>query len=288
MTSEITSETNPKTTLKPKATTKWRCRRCMLELNELDKYEQLKKNLMSRKTFRYMIVGREIAPETGKEHYHLYVEFNMQTVLTLKTLCNCHIDIPKTKEQGQDYCTKDCDIVEEIGEESHQGSKSVKELLKTEDPADLDPRLFKTWMNVKDWDRSMTRKDAYCPDIEVYYVWGECNAGKTKWVYDHLTDEERFDRIKCKGDFWHGVSLNKSIRIAWYDEFRDSHMHPSEFINLIDYYRNNINIKGSSLLNHYDKIFITSVQDPELIYPNMKDEEPRRQWLKRMKIIHLE
>ena len=78
----------------------------MLELNELDKYEQLKKNLMSRKTFRYMIVGREVAPETGKEHYHLYVEFNMQTVLTPKTLCNCHIDIPKTKEQGQDYCTK--------------------------------------------------------------------------------------------------------------------------------------------------------------------------------------
>ena len=161
MSSETTSET------------KLRVRRFMCEINEIDKYEQIKKNIMSRKTFKYLLAGKEIAPNTGKEHIHMYVEFSRQTIITKMMMCNCHVDIvkPQTKEQAKDYCTKDMNVIDEIGQESHQGTKTIKEMMEIEDPCGLDPRWFKTWQAVKMWDQSMTKKERSRPEIEVYYIW---------------------------------------------------------------------------------------------------------------------
>ena len=50
--------------------------------------------------------------------------------------------------------------------------------------------------------------------------------------------------------------------IALYDDFRDSHMKPSEFINFIDYNVHGLNIKNGEIQNNYKYIIITSVQDP--------------------------
>lgn len=289
MSSATTSATiSEKERPKEKKEVKLRARRFMMEINQLEKYEQIKKNLMSRRTFRYLVSGKEVAPETGKEHIHLYVEFKQSTVLTPKTLCNCHADVVKSKDQAIDYCTKDCEIVDEIGKETHQGAKTVGEYIKMKDPTDLDPHLFKTWCQVKQWDQSHTKSEYYCPQKQVYYIWGDSCVGKSHFIYDQLTEDERIDRVSYKNGFWAGVSMNPDVKVAWYDDFRDSHMHPSELISFCDYYRNQLNVKGTTILNHYDKIFITSVQDPHEIYPNMKDEEPKAQWLRRIKITHRE
>lgn len=63
-------------------------------------------------------------------------------------------------------------------------------------------------------------------------------------------------------------------------------MKPSEFINFIDYNKHQLNVKGSYKLNNYEFIIITSVQSPEEIYKNIEGE-PRTQWLRRMKRIHI-
>lgn len=268
---------------------KLRARRIMLTINQPEKYEQIKKNMLSRKCFRYLLAGREIAPgDTAHQHIHMYVEFTASIHITKPLCCDQHVDIPKTKEQAMDYCQKDCEVIDEIGQPSHQGAKTVKDLIETKNPLDLDIRWFRTWKEVKAWDLSFTKEEVYHPDVEIFFVWGECNVGKTKWVYDHIPTGARFDRIKREDGFWSGVSMNPAIKIAWYDEFRDSDMKPKEFINFVDYYVNNMNVKGGNIFNHYDTIYITSVQDPEELYPGMRDQEPRRQWMKRMKIIHLE
>lgn len=90
--------------------------------------------------------------------------------------------------------------------------------------------------------------------------------------------------VKYVNSFWQGVG---NAKIAIYDDFRDSHMHPSEFINFIDYNKHTINIKGGEKQNEYSLIIITSVQDPHYIYMGMKDDEPRRQWLRRMTIVDM-
>lgn len=292
-TSETTCETFPEKVITPDETTekkktgRWRARRFMLELNQLELYPQLRKNLLSRKTFRYMIVGKEIGDE-GREHYHIYVEFSLQTILTKKTVCNCHVDIPVSKAQAYDYCTKDCDIVEEIGHETHQGAKyTFVEFRDMVDPSQLPVHYFKTWTLIKQYNQSMTRAHVYKPGIVVHYIWGDSGVGKTKKVYDMVGDEP-FDRVKFANNFWIGVSTDPNVKIAWYDDFRDSDMKPSEFINFIDYYANDMNIKGGHVINHYYTIYITSIQSPEELYKNMTLEEPRRQWMRRLNVIHLE
>ena len=64
-------------------------------------------------------------------------------------------------------------------------------------------------------------------------------------------------------------------------------MRASEFINLIDYRRQNMNVKGATVVNNLERIIITSVQHPETIYSGLEDQEPRKQWLRRMEIIDL-
>lgn len=261
----------------------------MIEVNEIDKYEQIKANLMSRRAFRYMVVGREIGEDSGKEHYHIYVEFCMTTILTKKTVLNQHIDKVKSQIQGEDYCTKDCEIVERIGEPARQGVKyTFDDFRKTADPSDIPVFYFRTWTQIRQFNQSMTKSLVYKPGIKVFYIWGDSGVGKTSYVMDQLKDEDAFDRVKHENGFWTGVSIDTSVKIAWYDDFRDSHMPPSEFIHFIDYYANNMNIKGTHVLNHYTTIYITSVQPPQELYRNMTLEEPRKQWLRRMEILHLE
>lgn len=283
MSSAITTEP---VTAEPPKKLKLRARRIMLTINQVDKYEEIKKNMISRKSFRYLIAGKEIAPETGHEHIHMYVEFKASTHVTQAMCCKQDVEVVKRKDQAIDYCTKDMHVLDEIGQESHQGTKTVKELVECKDPTELDPKWFKTWQAVKQWNQAMTREERYNPGIEVHYIWGDSGVGKTRWVYEQIGNEE-FDNVDYRRGFWHGVSMDPSIKIAWYDDFRDSHMHPSELIKFCDYYKNNMDIKGGKVLNHYDKIYITSVQDPNKIYGGMQDTEPKRQWLRRIKIHHL-
>ena len=63
-------------------------------------------------------------------------------------------------------------------------------------------------------------------------------------------------------------------------------MKASEFINLIDYNKHNMNIKGSKVMNNYKLIIITSIIHPKNIYNNMP-EETKEQWLRRIKIINM-
>ena len=93
--------------------------------------------------------------------------------------------------------------------------------------------------------------------------------------------------VKHNNDFWDKKGVGDGRGAAIYDEFRDSHVKASEFINFIDYNRHYLNVKGGSQMNNFNRIIITSVQHPEHIYAGIADEEPRKQWLRRMNIIDL-
>ena len=89
--------------------------------------------------------------------------------------------------------------------------------------------------------------------------------------------------VKYENGFWLGVG---SAKIALYDDFRDSHLKASEFINFIDYNKHLLNIKGGSKMNDYNLIIITSVQPLHELYKNMSDE-PKKQWIRRINNIEL-
>ena len=117
--------------------------------------------------------------------------------------------------------------------------------------------------------------------VTVIYYWGKSGVGKTKTALQYIRDYcgDKYCEVKYSNKFWIGV--NTKVDVALYDDFRDSHMTPSEFINFIDYNIHNLNIKGGYVKNKFRHIFITSIQNPEEIYKNCP-EEYREQWLRRM------
>lgn len=131
--------------------------------------------------------------------------------------------------------------------------------------------------------------DNWHKDVKVYWIVGASGAGKTERAKQIVRENiDKYGRkvniVKFDGNFWSGVG---TANIAIYDDFRDSHMKPSEFINFIDYNVQNLNVKGSNMKNNYSLIIITSVQHPRFIYTKMCDDEPRKQWLRRMEIIEI-
>lgn len=259
--------------------------RCFqITLNQVEFWEDILKYLLGRKMLDYGIACSEEAPTTGHKHIHCYVHFSDKTRLAISKMHGAHIEVCRgSPKQNIAYIRKDGNIIWEYGEEPHQGmARTIKELKEIKNEDEVPVMQYKTWKSLP---RHSKKKDIYKPDIEVYYIWGESGKGKSKYVYDQLSDDDEFDRIKHINGFWHNVS--EECKIAWYDEFRDSQMPASEFINFIDYYVNTMNTKGGSVLNNYKKIYITSIQSPYEIYKNWTDEE-REQWLRRIKIIDLE
>lgn len=96
-------------------------------------------------------------------------------------------------------------------------------------------------------------------EITVYYVCGPSGCGKSKWVRDWCIEHqiEEIEEIKCTNGYWNGIGDGHGVAV--YDDFRDSHMSASEFINFIDYNVHNLNVKGGYVKNMYSTIIITSI-----------------------------
>ena len=217
----------------------------------------------------YLVACREKAPSTGHEHMHVYVQFPNARRLSMKKLAGAHIEVCRgSPKQNIAYIKKDGDIIAEEGAPRLNYVPTILEAKKMEDKEleGLNLNLFNIAAKIQaEKKKSIDPKDYY-KEIEVYWIWGESGAGKTRYaVRDMLKRNiEKFNEVKMVGEFWHGVQ--EECEVALYDDFRDSHMKPTELINFIDYNRHIMNIKGGSVRNNYKLIYITSLQDPNEIY----------------------
>ena len=161
----------------------------------------------------------------------------------------------------------------------------VSDLKNLESPDDLDWKQYSTWKRIHENDEISL--DEFHKDIIVYYIYGPSGIGKTQKAIElirHVHGYTKFSNVKYENGFWLGTGSNRDI--ALYDDFRDSHMKASEFINFIDYNVHTMNMKGGGCKNNYKVIIITSVQNPKYIYANLSDE-PRAQWMRRIQLIDL-
>lgn len=240
--------------------------------------------------------------EDGKYHLHYYVYFkNPRTWSSLKKYFgnDAHIEIPYSNSGAINYITGKGNHsefktnIQEKGKMPCDNGQhiTVRDALSmtNEQIMDLDMKdainvekiknLYDDGIEIEDWKK----------EVKVTFITGPSGIGKTEKVKEIIRNEkEKYGTkahiVKYESTFYHGVGNGKGIAI--YDDFRDSHMKASEFINFIDYNVHKMNIKGGSQTNNFNRIFITSVQHPEEIYANMADE-PRKQWLRRIEIINL-
>lgn len=266
-----------------------------LTLNEITMtfYEEIKQYLIEREPNYFISCLEENKKE--KLHMHIYVQYPRCVKLSPHKTLGAHIEVCRgSPQENKAYIEKIKttfgidNVYEEIGNMRLNGIKSDLAIsLMEKEIGEVTKSEFKIWKEIKNI-TSYTKQKIYKPDVEVYYIWGESCTGKSKKVFDMLGEDEKFDRVKFEKGFWIGVNQYDPVETCWYDEFRDSHMPASEFINFIDYYKNQMNIKYCpSWVNCYKKIFITSIQSPHEIYKNLP-EEARTQWIRRLKIIHKE
>lgn len=276
---------------------KLRSRNFQVTLNEIDLYPQLKENLTHLPNINYYISAMEYAPTTGHPHIHIYLQFTKPVIIPFKKLLGSHLEKCRgTPAQNVLYVKKDGRVMDEVGElRTNEETRfptiaSVKEMTK-EEREELPIQYYNIIQKINDIESNIMSVDSfYKPEIKVYYIWGPSGIGKTKLVMKMIKERniDFFDEVKHVGDFWQGISGETTT--ALYDDFRDSHMKASEFINFIDYNVHNLNTKFGFKKNNYDLIFITSVQNPDNLYKNLQnsDPEPSAQWRRRLSVIHLD
>ena len=289
-----------------------------LTINNIEEWGPILLYLRSLSGLRYMIACQEIAPTTKREHIHVYVQFQYSLRLSKSKLLHAHIEVCRgNAKQNIDYIKKGGKIVLEEGEARTQGSKlSIKEVknLTKEEREELPFFYLKKVESINQSEMNVMDAKSYLKEVEVYYIYGGSGLGKTKYaikcILELYTNKKikntRFNEVKYTNGFWVGVNADNITDVALYDDFRDSHMRASEFINFIDYNTHNMNIKYGSVKNTFKYIFITSIQSPDDIYAeynqkNAKDagnlfgsninpqhedkDEPKKQWIRRFKEI---
>lgn len=284
MTSETTtSESSGNTT----PSLNFRARAFQFTMNDPSHYNEFRDIFKGLKSCDYFISCKELAPTTNHEHIHVYAHFTSNYRLSQKILkFNTHVELCKgSPQQNIEYIRKDGNILDEWGDEPHQGFHKVADLKAIDNPDQLNWNEYNTWVRIHNAPQKV-KVTEWRKDVKVYYIWGPSGIGKSNKIQELLVQEgiEEFEELKHIGEFWHGVIDGKGTCV--YDDWRDSHMTASEFINFIDYRVHSLNIKGGSVKNNYTKIFISTVQDPNEIYRNLQGE-PREQWMRRITIIDM-
>lgn len=264
-------------------------RHFQLTLNQPEHYDEVKNYLTNLKQFRYLISCREYAPTTGKEHIHIYVQFSNHQKLSIKKCKGAHIEkCFGTPEQNKAYIEKG-ELIDEMGifgtnEKTRFPTYDQVKLMTREERNQLPLQFYNTIKKINtEEDNMMDVEDIYKPDVKVYYFYGPSGIGKSKNAVDLIKKYgTKFDELKYENGFWLGYGGSE---IAFYDDWRDNHMKASEFINFIDYYIHNMNVKGGCEKNRYKVIIITSIQSPWEIYQTQP--ELQEQWLRRMQICEV-
>lgn len=280
-----------------------RARRFQVTVFTLDRLNDIISNLKSLSRFRFGIACHEVCPDTGREHAHIYVCYDDAkwfSTIRKRTLGGHVEKCFGPHKANMSYIMKDVTDTNPIlwmeGDEPHQGSSLGTDDLRSMSVVEVvesNPRLHQAYLRARELllNGGLSLADLNGKSVEVIYIYGSSGCGKSvlaKALLRERMSEESVafvDMVKYKNEFWTGVCYGE---FAFYDEFRDSDMKPSEFISFIDYNPQRMNIKGGCTLNRYRLIVITSIQGPNELYPNMTLTEPRKQWLRRVRWINLD
>lgn len=287
-----------------------RKRAYQLTLNQVERFENLKKYLLGLKNINYMIACQEQAPTTDHPHIHIYCQFTNSQRLARTMIEGAHEEeCYGSPEENLDYIYKrgkyaakkhnpndEANIIFEWGEIRYTGKKAPSTLaeLRTCTDEELMMCELKDSTAVKQEiirRSSLVKVENWYNPKTIIYLHGESGSGKTeftKWLMGKMGVTE-FENIKKDKDFFHGVA--GELETAVYDDFRDSDLKPNEFIHLIDYNSHTMNVKYSSFVNKYKTIMITSVQSPRNLWAGIEldKDERKEQWIRRIsKCYYLE
>lgn len=222
---------------------------------------------------KYIVYHREVAPETKKLHYHIYVELkSAMTYKAIKKMFNdktIHIEPRKgTVQQAINYLMEDKNeySVIEWGKRSKQGFRSdlrnvvamIEKGKKTTDIIAEYPDAYikyhKGFANVK---FEMLKEQAKeWRSVKVHVLVGDAGSGKTRYV---MSQPNVYKIDAPSGALWFdGYNGEKTLLL---DDFY-GWIRYGQLLALLDGYQLRLDIKGSHTWAFWDTIYITSNKPP--------------------------
>lgn len=228
--------------------------------------------------YRYLIVGKETCPTTGKTHYQCYIELNApQRVAYLKKLFNdktIHVEARKgTRDQARDYCKKENNF-QEFGTWNPKGqgcrtdliaiTNKLKEGAKLTDIMLDEPVTYCKYRNgLKDIAAECAKRAAAnFRQVEVIVISGPTGCGKTRRAMEEATYKIEGSQL----NWFDGYDKDECILI---DEY-DNDVQITKLLNLLDGYTLRLPIKGACTYANWKKVYITTNLKKEEIHSQAK------------------
>lgn len=249
----------------------------------------LEPKIKEGKPIRYAIYGKETCPDTGKLHWHGYIEFDKRmTMAGVKKLYDdktIHVEVRKgTRDQAREYCRKLQPLPyplqwEEFGdwELGGQGSrndiKAVVELME-EKGADFDQiimdnaRIYCTHRNgLKDIQNIIIkRRLKKWREIKIHYLWGTTGTGKTMEAMKEGNATYKIHASHLRKGYWPKYMGEKKICI---DEY-DNQCPLPRLLGILDGHQYTAECKGGFVYAEWEEIWITSNLSPDELHPRAK------------------
>lgn len=213
---------------------------------------------------RYIVIGNEICPKTGRPHGQGFIQFHkpQRRTAVAKILGKCAFFACKGSAlQNVKYCTKDGKY-QEFGEAVLQGQRT--DLMKIKDEIDNGASLEKLYSDhfetvcryrngIKEYKKIIDHKrNKQFRHVETHVYAGPTGVGKTRKAF-----EENPNAFLLTGDrlqWFDGYEGEKTLII---DEY-DNQIKITELLNLLDGYPLRLPIKGSFTYAGWTKVIITT------------------------------
>lgn len=225
----------------------------------------------------YLVVGKEVAPTTGRVHLQCYVRFKKRK--ELKTAKNClpdgaHLEQAKgTEKQNREYCIKEGDY-KEFGsydeKEGQQGRRSdleeVAEKIKAgaslKAIAEENSATFiKNHAGIEKLARLLLPPPPPTRDVQTTILWGPTGTGKTHRV--RTLFPEAYLVIPGR-DPW-GDYSNQDV--IFFDEFDWKLWTPQDMNRYLDKWPCSLSARYNNKQAYWTKIFICSNENPQDWWP---------------------
>ncbi len=273
----------------------------ILTINEkaLEHYDKILKYLKSLTGCKYILVTEHIGQEN--KHYHIYVQYDNVKKLSFSKLFGAHLEkCFGSAQKCREYLLCEDDkhkkegitaiIIHEEGEAKLRGGcRYVKDILNMDKDeigevplqyANTAKKIMEEEHEKQEFFKMLREiKNNELKGPKIIYLYGESGNGKTYGAYKMAMNDyeiEDIGMIEINNNFC--KITNDDAKCFIIPEFRPSQMHASDFLQLIDKYGYNCNVKGGFKFLRPEMIIICSIISPYNIY----NDEKNKQFLRRI------
>lgn len=253
------------------------------------------------KNASYVIMGKEICPNTTKLHYQSFVYFDKPIEFTAcsKRLMKhfnkgCHVSVCNGSiEDNIKYCSKDGEVLTYGKVPKGQGARKDLDDVKNDlvdGKTSVDKILLEDPLFYHQYGRTLNAIEDVCLRKVFRTVMTTCNwfygptgVGKSHKVFENYNTVTHYIYPNDNG-WWDGYKGQETVII---NEFRGEIQY-KELLDLIDKWPKTVRRRGREpvpfLAKHID---ITSCMKPNEVYHNLAEKDSLSQLLRRIKLIKL-